>query len=79
MEGSNWYMWQASCFKRTGGASAAMKHDDHGNPCGTLWYAWPPFIEAGMEKRVLRRGFRSPESAMKYADTDWPAGVANAE
>ena len=68
----HWCIWQPSSFIRRDHASVAQPHDEHGVPVATYWLAWPPYIEAGIERLVMNRRFRSPEAAMDFADKSWP-------
>lgn len=69
---AHWCFWRASSFMRKDHASVAMPHDEDGNPTAAYWLAWPPYIEAGFERQVLTRRFRSAEAAMDFADKSWP-------
>ena len=68
----HWREWRPSCMIREDHASAAQPHDETGNPTASYWLAWPPFIEAGLEKVVMRKRFRSAKAAMDYVDETWP-------
>jgi len=49
-----WCYWTPCAFKRRDLASVAMPHNERGEPVAAYWLAWPPYIEAGIEDRVLR-------------------------
>lgn len=68
----HWCFWQSSSFKRKDHASVAQPHDERGVSVALYWLAWPPYIEAGIERQVMNRRFRSAYAAMDFADRQWP-------
>lgn|GEM_PF-4738872 len=67
-----WCYWTPCAFKRRDLASVAMPHNERGEPVAAYWLAWPPYIEAGIEDRVLRRRFKTANAAIDFADKSWP-------
>ena len=68
----NWCYCKSSSFLRKDHASVAQPHNEHGVPVGEYWLAWPPFIEAKMERYVMKRQFKTATAAMNFADKQWP-------
>lgn len=67
-----WCYWWPSSFMRKDHASVAMPHNSNGEVVAGYWLAWPPFIEAGMERLVMKRRFKTATAAMDFADKQWP-------
>lgn len=67
-----WCYWKASSFMRKDHASVAKPHDENGEVVAEYWLAWPPFIEAGMERFVMKRRFKTAAAAMDFTDKQWP-------
>jgi hypothetical protein len=69
---AHWCFWKTSSFMRKDHACVAHPHDECGVPTGSYWLAWPPYIEANIERVVLMRRFSTAEAAMAFADKRWP-------
>ena len=72
-----WRQFRPSSWSRSDMAGVAQPHDDQGEPCGSFWLAWPPYItgdksDPGHPSRVMRRRFRSREAAISYVEKAWP-------
>ncbi len=67
-----WCFWKESSFHRRDGACVARLHDEQGQPVSTYWLAWPPFFGDPRDvQAVMRRRFKSPDTAMDFADRTW--------
>lgn len=70
-----WCYWRDSSYFRRDHAHVYLPHGPDDSPCGTRWHASPPWFGCLEEDRaVARRGFRTPEAAMAFADRTWPEG-----
>lgn len=77
---SQWSEFKPSSWTRLDMAGAAQPHDETGNPCAAYWLGWPPYItgersDAGHPDQVMRRRFKTKESAMAYVDKTWPSHI----
>jgi len=72
VQNENWRQWRPSCFLRRDHATVAMPHDDAGKAVAPYWLGWPPFIDAGVVREVVRRRFATPGAAMAFVDKAWP-------
>jgi hypothetical protein len=74
-----WREFRPSVWGRREGAGAAQSHGPDDKPGAGYWHALPPFItrdrpDVGDLAQVMRRRFKSKETAMAYADQFWPPG-----
>ncbi len=70
-----WCYWRPSSYFRRDQASVYRPHAGDGLPTAAYWLASPPWVD-GMpgEREILKRRFRTPESAMTFVDTTRPEG-----
>lgn len=70
-----WCYWRPSSYFRRDQASVYRPHGVDGLPTAAYWLATPPWVDgSASERELLKRRFRTPESAMTFADTTWPDG-----
>lgn len=68
-----WCFWRPSSFHRRDLASVFQPHGVDGEPIVTYWLAAPPwFGDPKEDASIMRRRFKTAESAMNYVDTTWP-------
>lgn len=68
-----WCFWRESSFHRRDQVAVFRPHGADGEPCAKYWLAAPPwFGDPAEDAAILRRRFRTADSAMRYADKTWP-------
>lgn len=71
-----WCYWRESSYFRSDHASVSQPHGVNGEPSVVYWLASPPwFGDLEEDRAVQARRFRTPESAMDFADRTWPEGA----
>lgn len=68
-----WCFFDENRVFRRDEAAVFRPQNSAGHPVASYWHAAPPwFGHPESDREIRRRRFRSPEAAMRHADTTWP-------